>query len=57
MPICGHQEIINQAMERYIAHALVFESGEMLRMMGSPKSRNETPNPRNMACIASIAIR
>jgi len=57
MPMCGHQEIINQAMERYIAHALVFESGEMLRMMGRPKSRNEMPNPRNMACIASIAIR
>jgi len=44
-------------MERYIAQALVFESGEMLRMMGSPKIRNATPNPKNTACITSRAIR
>jgi hypothetical protein len=44
-------------MERYIAHALVFESGEMLRMMGSPKKRNATPKPKNTACITSRAIK
>jgi hypothetical protein len=44
-------------MERYIAHALTFESGEMLRMMGSPKKRNATPKPKNTACITSRAIK
>src|SRR5919199_1463290 len=44
-------------MLRYIAHALVFESGEILRITGNPKIRNEMPNPRNTACITSRASR
>jgi hypothetical protein len=42
----GHQEISNQPMERYINQALSFESAETLRTTGSPKRRNETPNPK-----------
>ena len=57
MPMCGHQETINQPMLRYIAHALVFESGEILRIIGSPNITNETPNPRNRDCTTSRAIK
>jgi hypothetical protein len=35
-----------QPMERYIDHALTLESAETLRPTGSPKRRNETPNPK-----------
>lgn len=51
-PLCwcrwpwGHQEINNQPMERYINQALSFGSAETLRTTGSPKRRNETPNPK-----------
>ena len=48
---CGHQETISQPMLRYIAHALSFESAEILRTTGSPKARNEIPNPRRMDSI------
>jgi hypothetical protein len=33
-------------MLRYINHALSFQSAETLRTTGSPKRRNETPNPK-----------
>jgi hypothetical protein len=33
-------------MERYINHALSLESAETSRTKGSPKRRNETPNPK-----------
>ena len=33
-------------MLRYINHALSFQSAETLRTIGSPKRRNETPNPK-----------
>src|SRR5215212_6677608 len=37
-------------MERYVARALAFESGEIPCITGSPKARKETPNPRTVAC-------
>jgi hypothetical protein len=37
-------------MERYMAHALAFEPGEILRIADSPKARKATPNPRSVAC-------
>src|SRR5215208_6039921 len=40
-------------MLRYIAHALNFESAEILRTTGSPKARNEIPNPRRMDSISA----
>src|SRR5215218_4517323 len=36
-------------MERYIAHALSFESGDTWRITGKPKSRKETPSPSSRA--------
>ena len=33
-------------MERYIAHARAFESGETLRSAGIAKKRNEIPSPK-----------
>ena len=33
-------------MERYIDHALTLESAETLLTTGSPKRRNQTPNPK-----------
>jgi hypothetical protein len=37
-------------MERYMAHDLAFEPGEILRIADSPKARKATPNPRSVAC-------
>src|SRR5215218_8865923 len=36
-------------IERYIAHALSFESGDTWRITGKPKSRKETPSPSSRA--------
>ena len=45
----GHQETKAQPVPKYISHALSLESAETLRTRGSPKTRNETPNPRARA--------
>src|SRR5215212_2513721 len=45
----GHQETKAQPRPKYISHALSRESAETLRTRGSPKIRNETPNPKARA--------
>jgi len=45
----GHQETKAQPRPQYINHALSFESADTLRTRGSPKIRNETPNPKARA--------
>src|SRR5919107_1661292 len=44
-------------MERYIAHALSLDSLATLRTRGSPKARNEIPNPKARASAAETAMK
>jgi hypothetical protein len=44
-------------MLRYIAHAISFEFGEALRMVGSPNNKKETPKPNAKDWIASKRIK
>jgi hypothetical protein len=44
-------------MERYIVHALSLDPLATLRTRGSPKARNEIPNPKARASAAETAMK
>lgn len=52
---CDHQETKAQPIPRYISHALSFNLGATWRTTGSPKIRNETPNP-NARALKKLTI-